>query len=85
MSIRVYEDINTKDAKIYWARITGITPDRIISVAVLSGKKLGKVPYGMCIIRLAKGNDYFNLLMATTKLISDRFTPVAQRIRAPHS
>lgn len=80
ISIRIYEDIDQAEAKRYWARIVRISPETITSVNVLSGKKFGKVPYGMCRIRLTKGNDYFNLLMATVRLISADFAPVAQRI-----
>lgn len=78
VSVRIYEDINKNEAKEYWAKITGITPNEISSVNILTGKKKGKLRYGMCRIRLRKGNDYFNLLLATVKLISENFAPVAQ-------
>ncbi len=85
ISIRLYEDINQTKAKRYWAKIIGITPRQIRSINVLSGKKKGKLPYGMCRIRLSKGNDYFNLLMSTVRLISADFAPIAQRteLRTP--
>lgn len=79
ISIRVYEDINQDEAKRYWAKIVGIAPHQIASVNVLVGKKLGKLRYGMCRIRLAKGNDYFNLLTATIRVVSKNFAPIAQR------
>ena len=80
VSIRVYEDINVKKAKQYWARIAGISPSQICSVNVLQGKKKGKLLYGMCRVRLTKGNDYFNFLTGTIRLIGKKYAPVAQRI-----
>ncbi|KKT92354.1 MAG: hypothetical protein UW94_C0019G0008 [Parcubacteria group bacterium GW2011_GWA2_45_14] len=79
-SIRIYEDIDQREAKRYWARLARIKPSDILSVNVLSGKKVGKLPYGMCRIRLTKGNDYFNLITATIRLISGSLAPIAQRI-----
>lgn len=80
ISIRIYQDIDESRARRYWARIAGMSPTEITSVNVLPGKKHGKAPYGMCRVRLTKGNDYFNLLMAATKLITQDFAPIAQRI-----
>lgn len=87
VSIRIYEDIDEARARRYWAKIAGISPTEITSVNVLSGKKLGKAPYGMCRVRLTKGNDYFHLLMAAIRLINAEFAPVAQRIelRTPNA
>ncbi len=85
VGIRIYEDLDKTEAIHHWAKITQVSPERITSVEVLSGRKKGKSPYGMCRIRLAKGNDYFNLMMATIELLSKGFAPVAQRIRATDS
>lgn len=85
ISIRIYEDIDLDEAKKYWAKIASIKPSEICSINVLSGKKSGKLQYGMCRIRLTKGNDYFNLLAAAVKFISSNLAPIAQRIRATDS
>lgn len=80
ISLRIYEDIDPIKAKNYWASICHVQSSQIVSVDVLEGKKLGKVPYGMCRVRIQKGNDYFNLLMATIRLVGGNFAPIAQRI-----
>ncbi len=79
ISIRVYDDVDIRLAKAHWAKIVGIQENKILSVNILRGKKRGKLPFGMCRIRITKGNDYFNLLMATVELISKKLAPIAQR------
>lgn len=80
VSIRIYEDLDLDSALLYWSGVVGINKEDIVSVNILKGKKIGKLPYGMCRIRIEKGNDYFNLLTATVELISEKFAPIAQRI-----
>lgn len=80
ISIRIYEDIDSKKAKSYWAKVIGISASDIGSVNVLEGKKKGKLPFGMCRIRLVNGNDYFNLMMATIQIICNNYALVAQWI-----
>ena len=79
VSIRIYEDINISEAKLYWAKVVGMSKKRIGSVNILSGKKKGKLPNGMCRIRIERGNDYFNLLTITIKLINKKYAPIVQK------
>jgi hypothetical protein len=69
VNIRIYEDINAEKAIQYWARIVDIPKSQILSVNVLHGKKQGKLPYGMCRVRVTKGAEYFKILMSVIKQI----------------
>lgn len=72
VSIRLYESSNIASAKKYWAKVAGISPKNITSINILEGKKFGKLPYGMCRIRITKGIDYFNLMTSTIELVRNK-------------
>lgn len=69
ISIRVYKGINIIEAKKYWAKICGINKEQILTVNILIGKKIGKLPYGMCRIRVTKGAEAFKLIMSMIEFI----------------
>lgn len=70
ITIRIYEDIDQEGAEKYWASVLQIPRSRILTTHILKGKKVGKLEYGMCRVRIEKGNDYFNLFKSTIELIS---------------
>lgn len=81
INVRIYEDINQKKAIAYWARIAGIDKGKILKVDVLKGKKVGKLKYGMCRVRVRKGGNHFKLIMSMIGLIKSAFNAaVVQRI-----
>lgn len=69
VSIRIYEDINIEKAKNFWAKTIGIKSYLIRSVNILVGKKIGKLEYGMCRIRVRKGGKYYKILISMIDLI----------------
>jgi len=72
VSIRVYEDLEKEKCATYWARILGIPRSQVLSINVLRGKKTGKLPFGMCRIRVTKGQKTFKLLQSIIKVIDLR-------------
>jgi hypothetical protein len=78
VSIRVYEDIDQKEACKFWAKIANISVNKICSVNVLKGKKKGKLKYGMCRIRVAKGGYFLKYLKSIRDVVSEI-------ILSPHS
>jgi hypothetical protein len=42
---------------------------QIRSVNILKGKKVGKLEYGMCRVRVTKGERHFKLIMSMIDLI----------------
>jgi DNA-binding transcriptional MerR regulator len=69
LSIRLYEDINIEKAKKNWAKILNLPVSQIRSVNILKGKKVGKLEYGMCRVRVTKGERHFKLIMSMIDLI----------------
>ena len=72
VTIRVYEDLKKEECVLYWANVLKIPKSQIINVNVLSGKKTGKLPYGMCRLRVTKGEKTFKLLQSAIKVIASK-------------
>ncbi|EKE15654.1 MAG: hypothetical protein ACD_11C00116G0041 [uncultured bacterium] len=72
VSIRVYEGIKISEARKYWAKICNINEKRILGVNILQGKKHGKLPYGMCRIRVTKSGNSFKLIMSMIEFIKSQ-------------
>lgn len=81
VGIRLYEDIDINKAKKYWSQILDLPIAQITSVDILNGKKIGKLKYGMCRVRVKKGEKYFKLIMSMISLIKSYLNAaVVQRI-----
>lgn len=68
-TIRVYEDLDHKMVTKYWAKALHIPEECFKNINVLNGKKIGKLPYGMCRIRVEKSSKYFKLVMSLIERI----------------
>ena len=55
ISVRIYEDLDREKCLDFWSNIVGIDKNKFVSVNVIAGKKKGKLLYGMCRVRVAKG------------------------------
>lgn len=84
VSVRLYEDIDKTGAIAFWEKITG-APVR--SINILKGKKQGKLAYGMCRLRVAKGGPWLKLLKSVKNEIISKVvqSPRSSMDRAPHS
>ena len=71
-SLRVFGDMSVQAAKDFWARRLGITTSEIKSVEMVPGGKGGKLPNGMCRVRMRKGERHFKLIMSMIQLVSSR-------------
>jgi len=69
VSIRIFEDIDEKTALNFWCNALGLPKGFINIFNVIPGKKIGKLPYGMCRLRVRKGGQYFKLIMSMIDLI----------------
>ena len=67
ISIRIFDDLNRDDCLDYWSKIVKIPKKDFLSVHVLSGKKKGKLKYGMCRLRVKKGGDLLKKITAINK------------------
>ena len=78
LNIRIYEDMDSESCISFWLNLTGLTRTNLSSVNVLMGKKIGKLKYGMCRVRVTKGGDVLKYLVAVRKR-------VIKLIESPHS
>ena len=73
VSIRTYEDLDKNKCLDFWSKITGVPKDKFVNVDVLKGKKEGKLPYGMCRLRIRKGGNMLKYLTALRKVVTELF------------
>lgn len=71
INIRIYEDLNPEVACRFWAKVTRVPRNQIKYVNVLYGKKNGKLPYGMCRIRVKKPGYLLKLINAIRETITE--------------
>jgi len=72
ITLRLFDNININEARTFWSKITGVTFDRILVGEIINGKKIGKLKYGMCRVRVRKSHYYFKLIMNMVDLIKSR-------------
>lgn len=71
VSLRLYEDIDSIQARKYWRKTLKINDDQITGTNIIRGKKVGKLKYGMCRVRIVKGGDTFKLIMSLVNRIKE--------------
>lgn len=69
ISLRLFESINRRKAISFWTRTLSLPRGTIRKIDVISGKKVGKLKYGMCRVRVKKGGRYFKLIISMINLI----------------
>lgn len=75
VSVRIYEDLDREKCLNYWAQIVGVPKEDFVNVNVLQGKKKGKLSYGMCRIRVAKGGDLLKKIVGINKIVVGYLSP----------
>lgn len=55
ISIRIYENLNEEECIKHWSAVTKINLQDNVSINILRGKKIGKLKFGMCRVRVRKG------------------------------
>lgn len=73
VSVRIYEDLDKETCLSFWSKVTDIPKEKFVNVNVLQGKKIGKLQYGMCRVRITKGGDILKKLMAINKTVANKF------------
>jgi hypothetical protein len=72
VSLRLYEDINKEEAILFWSKVLRLNKNLIQKIDVIHGKKIGKLKYGMCRLRVKKGGKYFKLIISMINLIKSK-------------
>lgn len=75
INLRIFEDLDRKEACSFWSKVTGVPRRKIMYIDVRKGKKKGKLPYGMCRVRVIKGGYFLKLLNALREVIVDNISP----------
>lgn len=68
LHVRTFEDLDPEKTIAYWQKITGIS--KVVRTEIIKGKKNGKLPYGMCRVRLLRGGYHLKLLQSLHKKIA---------------
>ncbi|MDO8566375.1 MAG: hypothetical protein Q7S04_04325 [Candidatus Moranbacteria bacterium] len=71
INLRLYGDIKESVARAFWAQKLDILPESIRGINWLHGKKEGKLPYGMCRIRVTRSGSYFKMIMSSIEHIKE--------------
>lgn len=74
ISIRVFNDLDKEAASAFWCTVTGLPKESIKFISVLEGKKQGKLPHGMCRIRVQKGGYLLKLITEVKNCIVKELT-----------
>lgn len=85
INLRLYEDLDKNEAINFWSRVTGLSKEKIKYVNILNGKKMGKLKYGMCRVRVIKGGYILKLLQSIRDTIVAKACSCSSRDRAPLS
>lgn len=72
LSVRIYEDMDAEKSTSFWSNLTGIDK-QVIRVNILSGKKIGKLQYGMCRLRIKKGGSLLKKINGINKAMTEVF------------
>lgn len=72
VSIRVYEDLDSAKCLSFWSEVVGVPREKFTNIHVLPGKKIGKLQYGMCRIRVAKSNELLKLILALNVIVTNK-------------
>lgn len=72
ISLRLFEDIDKAKAISFWSQALSLPRATIQKINVISGKKIGKLEFGMCRVRVKKGGKYFKLIISMIDLIKSR-------------
>ncbi len=82
ISIRIFEDMDPVLCKKYWSTLLSIP---VSYVYILKGKKLGKLPYGMCTVVVKSGSAILTNILAHIDCFSEKLAPIAQTDRVEDS
>ncbi len=70
VSIRIYEDMNKDKCLDFWSKVVNLPKEQFQRISVLTGKKKGKLEFGMCRVRVSKGGDLLKQLKAINAVFS---------------
>lgn len=85
ISIRIYEDLDKNKCIYFWSAVTKINLHNNVSINILPGKKVGKLEFGMCRVRVRKGGLLLKTISAINKRVVAYISPHSSTDRTRHS
>lgn len=73
ITIRIFEDLDKNECLKYWSLITEVPSNKFLNTDILKGKKVGKLNYGMCRVRVKKGGNLLKYILALKERVSELF------------
>lgn len=75
ISLRLFEDISVPQAIKFWSEVTGIELGQDVEINTIKGAKKGKLPFGMCRLRVKKGGLLLKTMFAINKRVISMASP----------
>lgn len=72
-TLRIYGDIDKNNAVNFWSKVLCISKRQFGTTTVLSGKKKGKLKYGMCRVRVEKSGQRYKVIYSMMELLKASF------------
>lgn len=69
INVRLYEDLDRDKSLSFWSEVVKIPKENLKGVNILLGKKKGKLEYGMCRVRIAKGGDLLKKIKGINRAV----------------
>lgn len=71
LSVRIYQGIDQSAALQYWSKTIDIPRVNFGQCEIIQGKKIGKLPYGMCRVRVLRGGDLLKYVKAIYMTVAE--------------
>lgn len=68
--LRIFPGVDKKESITYWSKYLDLPSANFTGFELVEGKKIGKLPYGMCRLRIRKGADILKQIKAINKTVS---------------
>lgn len=85
LSLRVHGDVSLRASKDFWSTTLGIPLHHFGRIEVIDGKKKGKLPYGMCRIRVLGGVKERLLIQTAISIVGRKLSNPVQSSSRPRS
>ncbi len=73
-NIRIFQDMDENTCKQYWSGVTKIPLSNFQHTEIIYGKKVGKLKYGMCRVRVKKATSYMlKYILALKDQVTEQF------------
>lgn len=73
IGLRVFNDLDVEKVTAFWSKFLSIDIQHFSKPEIIQGKKKGRLEYGMCRLRIEKGQKYFKLVTSMIDLIKQQY------------